>query len=611
MTMPMVQAPCEAATAGVAAETPGCAAHAKPWVLTAAVLASTVVFLEATVINVALPAIQTSLGAPVATMQWIANCYTLALASLTLVGAALGDRRGRRRMLLIGLTLFSIATVLTGLAVSHQTLIAARLLQGAAAALVAPNSLSLLGGSFPRAERGRALGIWSAAAALTGGVAPLLGGWLVDAVSWRAVFLIGVPPSLLALVVIAARVPENRAPGGGAPLDLRGAALAALAFAALIAGLIGIGRGADHALALLLGGVALLAAFLWTESRVASPMMPLGLFRTRAFSAANLLTLLVYFALAAAFFLLPFALVQGYGYTAAETGAVFLPFAAAMTMLASWGGGLIERWGARVPLVVGPILTAAGLALLSLPLDAGTWLSFAPAMVLVGSGMAITAPALTAVVMGAVDMAQAGVAAGVNNTIARLAALLAVAVAGAVALAVFGEAVRHRVSALDVSPAMRQAVLTQQRDLGDARVPHDAGADAAPLEQALRAALIDAFRSVALLAAVCAFAGAGVAAVALGGVATTEAAPAEAAHCEHIVGLTPAAPRSDGCEACRRQHHHWIQLRTCVSCGHVGCCDASTNQHALRHFRTTGHPIVQSMAAGESWRWCYLDETVV
>jgi EmrB/QacA subfamily drug resistance transporter len=612
MTLAMLRPPCELAAARVAPETPGCAAHAKGWVLGAAVLASSVVFLEATVINVALPAIQHALDAPVTTMQWIANTYTLALASLTLIGGALGDRRGRRQVMIAGLSLFTAATLATGLATNGGALIAGRALQGVGAALVAPNSLAMLSAAFPRNERGRALGIWSAAAALTGGAAPLFGGWLVDLVSWRAVFLLGVPATLAALAVVVARVPESRAPGGGAPLDFVGAALAALAFATLTAGLIAVaGRSGGGSVALLLCGVALLLAFLWVEAHSAAPMMPPALFRSRAFSAANLVTLLVYFALSAAFFLLPFALVQGYGYSAALTGAVFLPFAAAMGLLSRWAGGLVDRWGARRPLVLGPALTALGLLLLAIPLgDGGYWATFFPPMALMGIGMAITAPPLTAVVMGAVDIAQAGVASGVNTTVARVAALLAVAVAGAVALAVFGGAVRTRVDAVDVAPAVRDAVMNARRDLGDANVPAAAGAAAPALERALRAALVDAFRAVALLAA--ALAAAGAVCAAIGIEATALAATAEVVStCEHLVGIVPAAPLSDGCEGCRRIGHTWIHLRFCLACGHVGCCDASAAQHALRHFRTTGHPVIQSMADGESWRWCYLDETTV
>src|SRR4029453_6934957 len=206
MTVPMLRAPCEEAAARAAPETPGCAAHAKPWVLAASVLASSVVFLQATVINVALPAIQSALGAPVATVQWLASAYTLALAALTLVGGALGDRHGRRRLLAIGLWLFAAASLAAGFATNSSALIVARTLQGVAAALVAPNSLAHLSASFPRAERAHALGIWSAASALTGGAAPLLGGWLVDAVSWRAVFLFCVPLVIAAALALV-RVP--------------------------------------------------------------------------------------------------------------------------------------------------------------------------------------------------------------------------------------------------------------------------------------------------------------------------------------------------------------------------------------------------------------------
>lgn len=613
MTLPVVRPPCEELAAALAPETPGCAAHARPWVLAATVLASSVVFLEATVINVALPAIQSDLGASVATMQWIANTYTLALAALTLIGGALGDRHGRRRLLLIGLTLFAGASLAAGLAQGAPGLIAARAAQGIGAALVAPNSLALLSASFPRRERGHALGIWAAAAALTSGAAPLLGGVLVDALPFQSIFLVGVPPILATLAVVAWRVPESRAPGGAAGIDALGALCAALAFAALNAGLMTLaGAGGAAAWGLLLAGLALLAGFVAVERRARAPMMPLDLFRSRAFSAANLLTLLLYFALSGTFFLLPFALVQGYGYSAALTGTVFLPFAAAMAVLSTWAGGLLDRWGARPPLVAGPLLAAAGLFLLAHPFGGGAyWETFVPPMTLIGAGMAITVAPLTAVVMGAVDLRQAGVASGVNSTIARLAGLLAVAVAGAVAMAVFGAAAQARVAAVDAPPAVKQALLAEHRELGDARVPASAG-DAAPaLAAALRQALKDAFSAVALLSAGLAGLGAACAGLLLGAPREARAAAAAEESCDHLTDLRPVAPLSDGCEACRRDSRRWVQLRLCLSCGHVGCCDASAPQHATRHFRATGHPIVQTLAAGESWRWCYVDEVVV
>ncbi|MDX2170051.1 MAG: MFS transporter, partial [Deltaproteobacteria bacterium] len=468
MALPSLIPPCEAAAAQAAPETLGCAAHAKRWVLWATVLASSTVFLQATVINVALPAIQTSLGVAVATMQWLASVYTLGLAALTLVGGALGDHYGRRRLLTIGLTLFSLATAAAGLAPSAAWLIAARAAQGVGAALVAPNSLAHLSASFPRAERGRALGLWSAASALVGGAAPLLGGWLVDVGSWPPVFWLGLPPALLALALTVARVPESRAPLGGAPLDLPGAALASLALSALTAGLITAATPAAAALpaGLLAAGAALSVAFLAVEARRPHPMLPLGLFRSRVFSAATLLTVLIYAAISATFFLLPFALVQAYGYSATATGALFLPFALVVGLLSHWAGGLVDRRGARAPLVAGPLLAAAGLAWLARP--PGTlevWAAFVPAMTLIGLGMAVTAAPLTSVVMGAVPPAQAGIAAGVNNSAARLAGLLGVAAAGLVALAVFGGAVRQRVATLDIAPALRAEVLAARRAL--------------------------------------------------------------------------------------------------------------------------------------------------
>src|SRR5579862_1206722 len=440
MALANLRPPCEEAAAQAAPETPGCAAHAKRWVLTATVLASSLVFLEATVINVALPAIQQSLDAPVAMMQWIASTYTLALAALTMVCGALGDRFGRRRMLLLGLSLFAVASIAAGLAANGVELIGARALQGVSAAVITPNSLAHLSGSFPRAERGRALGVWSAASSLTGSAAPLLGGWLVDAVSWRAVLLLGAPVALAALGVCIARVPENRAPRAAVRLDVLGASLATLAFATITAGLISATGSASFETAgtLVVVGLVVLAVFVWCEARVATPMMPLDLFRGRTFSAANLFTLLLYFAVPATFFLVPFTLVQAYGYSATATGAVFLPFALVMGALSRWAGGLLDHYGARLPLALGSVLVAAGMALFVRPLAGpASWVAFALPMAIVGVGMALIAAPLTTVVMGAVGNEKAGVASGINNTVARLAGLLAVTIAGLVALAVF------------------------------------------------------------------------------------------------------------------------------------------------------------------------------
>ena len=616
MALANLRPPCEEAAALAAPETPGCTAHAKPWVLVTTVMASSLVFLEATVINVALPAIQHALGASVAMMQWIASTYTLALAALTMVCGALGDRLGRRRLLLVGLSLFTAASVAAGLATNGTALIVARALQGVGAALVAPNSLAHLSASFPRAERGRALGIWSAASSLTGSAAPLLGGWLVDAVSWRAVLLVGVPVALAALAVGVARVPESRAPRDAAALDVAGATLATFAFATLTAGLIGAtgSAGAEVVWSLLLIGLTLLAAFGWFESRAAAPLMPPALFRVRTFTAANALTLLLYFAVPATFFLLPFTLVQAYGYSATLTGAVFLPFAVVMGALSRCAGGLLDRWGAKLPLTLGPAVAAAGLALFAYPLGGGSyWETFLPPMAVVGLGMAITAAPLTAAVMGSVGSDRAGVASGINNTVARLAGLLGVTIAGLVAVAAFETALGQRLAAVDAAPAVKQALLAQRHVLGGTHIPAEAGNATPALELALRAALVDAFSAVAWLSAVLALAGAAVAVVAIDAPAVVgdRSAQTVAFVCEHLSQIAAVVPQSTGCADCLREGSTWNHLRLCLACGHVGCCDASARQHATQHFRATGHPIVQSLAPGESWRWCYVDEHVV
>jgi hypothetical protein len=343
-------------------------------------------------------------------------------------------------------------------------------------------------------------------------------------------------------------------------------------------------------------------------------MLPLRLFRSAAFSAANGLTFLLYAAIASTTFLLPFVLVQGYGYSATLTGLVFLPFAVAMGTLSSWAGGLVETWGAKWPLVLGPLLAAIGLALFADPRGGGELgAAFLLPMTVIGIGMAVTAAPLTTVVMGTVPADLGGVASGINNTVARLAALFAVAVTGVLALALFDRAVAQRVASVDAPPSMKQAMLAERRDLGDARVPAAAGPAAAPFADAVRRALADAFHRVALLAALLAAVGAATAAwgIERDAVRGSDEAADALFVCEHLGQVVAVAPTSRGCEECLRMHHRWIHLRQCLVCGHVGCCDASANQHATRHFRHSGHAIVQSLAPGEDWRWCYVDEHVV
>ena len=594
-----------------APETPGCVSHAKRWVLTATILGSSVAFIEASVINVALPAIQQGLDASSGQMQWIASVYTLFLAALTLSAGSAGDRFGRRRLFMLGLAILALASAAASLAATPGQLIIARAVQGLGSALLVPNSLSLLSAAFPRLERGRAIGTWSAATALTSSGGPILGGFLVDTASWRSVFVLVVPLALGTLAITLLRVPDVRIGKQRPAVDWLGAGLATLALGALIFGIITL-PGGSRALGALGVGLVFLAAFAWHETRTSSPMTPPHLFRSPTFVGANLLTLLLYFALTGVFFVLPFVLVRVHGYSATATGAAYVPFALLVGGLSRWSGGLADRFGPRLPLVAGPLVTAAGFLLFVLPgLDGAYWTSFFPPMVLVGLGMAVTVAPLTSTVMSAVDESETGVASGVNNTVARLAALLAVAIVGLVALEVFGRALSERLATVELSPAVRAALAL---DLGMVHLPDVATvSERAAVDHAAAEALVTSFRWVAVLCAMLA-AVAGLVAHLL-----IEATPARTraggqavlVSCAHVELVLDVGPPTRGCEDCLRLGERWVHLRQCLTCGHVGCCDSSRRRHATAHFWATGHPIVRSLEPGETWRWCYVDDIPV
>ncbi len=402
--------------------------------LAASVLGSSIAFIDGSVVNVALPAMQRELEAGLAAMQWVVNAYLLLLGALVLVGGALGDRLGQRTVFLWGLGLFTLASVACGLAPGVGVLVAARALQGIGGALLVPSSLAIIAAVFPEAERGKAIGTWAAAAAITTAVGPVLGGWLVDAVSWRAIFFLNVPLAAVAMVLALGAVPNQRSHDGTQPPDWPGAILAVAGLAALVWALTALpDRGwrapaIDAALAV---GVLALAGFVIVEMRSHAPMMPPALFRSRDFVGANLVTLLLYFALGGAMFFLPFNLIRAHGYSATAAGASLLPFSIIMGALSRAAGGLATRFGARSALVLGPALSAAGLALMAV--TAATpdyWRGLFPAVVVIGVGMTIAVAPLTTMVMGAVPTAQAGIASGINNAVARVAGLLAVAVLG-------------------------------------------------------------------------------------------------------------------------------------------------------------------------------------
>ncbi|MFC5523083.1 DHA2 family efflux MFS transporter permease subunit [Polaromonas jejuensis] len=435
-----VQCPCDE---GIIKAQPACTGPPTPrkgHALAATILGSSMAFIDGSVVNIALPAIQRdfagSAGANLAAMQWVINAYLLALGSLLLVGGSLGDRYGRRTIFIIGIAIFTTASAACGLASGTQALIAMRALQGVGAALLVPASLAIIGNVFEGEARGKAIGTWAAWAAITGAAGPVLGGWLVDAVSWRAIFFLNVPLAVATIWLAVYAVPDSRDPDAPRHFDWLGVLLVAVGLGTLTYGLtLAPGRGWGHASVLwpMVCGVAALAAFGVAQARVHAPMMPPALFKSRDFVGANLLTLLLYFALAGVLFFLPFVLIRAFSYSATAAGATLLPFSIILGLLSSTAGKAMHRFGARFMLTWGPVIAAAGLALMALPsVGWSYWAGFFPAMVVLGLGMTIAVAPLTTTVMNAVPSSHAGIASGVNNAVARVASLLAVAMLGVV-----------------------------------------------------------------------------------------------------------------------------------------------------------------------------------
>jgi len=486
-------------------------------VLAAAILASGMAFIDTSVVNVALPTLQRALGANGPAMQWVVNAYTLTLGALILLGGAAGDRFGRRRVFLCGIALFAAASLACGAAPGVATLIAARLVQGVGGALMVPQSLALIAAVFPSEARARAIGTWAAAAALTTAAGPPLGGWLMQAFSWRAVFLINLPLAAVAAWLTLARVPESRDPQS-APLDWLGGALVTAGLGALTWSAIAAARRGMPALAVAAGaaaGLALLAAFVAHEARTAHPMVPLRLFRSADFCGANLATLLLYGGLSGTMFLLPFALIRLRGDSGVEAGASFLPLLLLLGLLSRATGALSRRTGPLPPLVVGPALAAAGFAALGFAASPSVpyWRGLLPAMAVLGLGMAVTIPPLTTAALDAVEDRLSGTASGVNNAVARVAGLLAVAVLGAAALLAQSHRLEHTLTAQGASDQLRAMVTASAASFAAVALPPGtSNADAAMVEAAVRGAFLATFRDVglacaglALAASLCAF----------------------------------------------------------------------------------------------------------
>jgi EmrB/QacA subfamily drug resistance transporter len=464
----MANLPCEDGVMRSAATAP---AHTRggAWVLAATILGSSMVFIDSTVVNVALAALQRALNATVTDVQWVVEAYALFLAALLLVGGSLGDLYGRRRMFVLGVVLFAGASAGCGFAPNIRMLIAARGLQGVGGALLVPGSLALISSSFCAEERGRAIGTWSGFTAMTAALGPVLGGWLIEHLSWRWVFFINVPLAALVVAISMARVPESRDEEMVRRLDGWGAALATVGLCGITFGLIEAGRGGKRALLAGVVGVVALGGFFVVESRSSAPMLPLDLFRSRPFSGANLMTLFLYGALGGTLFFLPLDLIQVQHYTATQAGAALLPLILLVFLLSRWSGGLIVRYGARLPLIVGPLIAGVGFGLFTHGAAGGSyWSGVFPAVIVLGLGLAVSVAPLTTTVMSSIDQSRAGVASGINNAVSRVAGLLAIAVMGLVFAASFNARLERGLDALGIAGAERHAVEAQRGKLAAA-----------------------------------------------------------------------------------------------------------------------------------------------
>lgn len=492
-----------------------CAEKSRPWVLAATILGSSMAFIDGTAVNVALPALQTNLHATVVDVQWVIESYGLFLSALILVGGALGDSLGRRFMFLLGVVSFAAASAGCGFSSSIQSLLVWRSVQGIAAAFLVPGSLAIISASFGEQSRGKAIGTWAGFTTMTTALGPVLGGWLIEHASWHWIFFINLPLAALVLVISAWHVPESRSPDTKS-VDWLGAAVATFGLAALVYGFLELsilGWTHPRVVGSLIAGFGSLVLFLLVEKTVSTPMVPLKLFKSASFSGANLLTLFLYAALGIFFFLYPLNLIQIQNYSATATGAAVLPTILLMFLLSRWSGGLVAHYGPRIPLILGPLIAAAGFLLFTVPnVLANYWTTFFPSFIVLGLGMAISVAPLTTVVMNSVGQERAGTASGINNAVARVAGVLAVAVLGAVMVAAFAHSLRLSLAGLNLSADMVRELESNAAKLGSLNAPPAADQQAAEtIRAAVARAFVFGFRLIMLLCAGLSVAGAAVA----------------------------------------------------------------------------------------------------
>ncbi|MEO0421542.1 MAG: MFS transporter [Pseudomonadota bacterium] len=475
--------------------------------LLAAILGSSIAFVEGSVVGLALPRIQAWFGVDSMALQWVSNGYLLLLGACMLPGGIAGDRFGLRRVFVLGTVLFSVGAILCALAPSFSILLAARALQGLGGALLVPNSLALISVHYPVDARAEAIGRWAGAAALTTAAGPVLGGVLVDELGWRSVFLVVVPVACAAIAVTLLRVPPAR-PASNQTIDWLSAALLVLGLGLALLSLTRAAEGAGGSVEVVTAGLGgmLLVAFWRRQRRASAPMLPPALLANRAFVGANLVTALLYAGLGAALYFLPFQLIQGLGYSATQAGAALLPFTLIIGFGSGAAGRLMGRLGTRTLLVAGPVLAGVGLGLLAASgAEGGFVWGVLPGVTALGVGMALSVAPLTAAVMAAVDDESAGVASGINNTASRLAGLLAVALATVLAVTVFRGSLATQLANLALPGAVRIDLLGEAGRLADLPVPEALPAALrVQVAQAVTDAFTAAFRWIMALCAVAA-----------------------------------------------------------------------------------------------------------
>ena len=470
--------------------------------LIAAIFASGMAFIDGTVVNVATAKLQVIFGATAGEVQWVVEAYALTLSSLLLIGGVLGDTYGQKRVFIWGNVLFGLSSLVCGLATSLVGLVLARAIQGAAAALMIPGSLALITSAYAPSERGRAIGIWSSATSMMGAIGPFFGGWLIDTLSWRAIFFINLPMAVLA-VFFASRLPDELGSKTGVRPNWAGGANMVAALAALTYALLSAQDRGANVIPSALACVVFLAAFVWFERRAAAPLLPVVLLKSPVFVGVNAITLFLYGALFGAMYFFPLCLIQIHHYTASQAGAAVAPLILTLVVLSPWTGKLLTTYGARASLAVGCCVVAAALFAMSIPGAGGTyWATFFVPVIAMGLGMAICVAPLTTTVMGAAPEDQLGVASGINNAVSRVAGLLAIAVFGFVLSMSFDARLDRAIATLNLPDAVRADVDRKKPLLASVQYTQPS------IQQAIDTAFVDAFRIVMQTSAALALVGA-------------------------------------------------------------------------------------------------------